>query len=249
MGADLGSGIFGEAAESEYILSLRDLLGIVWKRLWMILLTIIVLTGVAAGFSLIQTPMYAASVKILVGQEENTVNPNNLGGDISGLQQFTRTLTEAVNSRPVAEEVIRQLGLRVTPEDFLENLSVQQIAETQIIEVRYEDPSPEEARQIADTIGDVFSEQVSDISPNAGAVTATVWERAAVPTEPVSPNLMLNILLALVLGGILGVCLAFLLEHLDDSWRTPEEAEQVSGVPTFGVIPEFGISKSKKERS
>jgi capsular polysaccharide biosynthesis protein len=240
--------MFGEATESEYIPSLRHLLGIVWKRLWVILLTTIVLTGAAVGFSLVQTPVYAASIEILVGQEENTVNPNNLGGDVTGLQQLTRTLAEAINSRPVSEEVIRQLDLRVTPEDFLENLSVQQIAETQFIEVRYEDPSPEKAQQVANTVGDVFTEQVSGISPSASGVTATVWERAALPTEAASPNLMLNILLALVLGGILGVCLAFLLEHLDDSWRTPEEAEQISGVPTFGIIPEFEISKSKKER-
>jgi capsular polysaccharide biosynthesis protein len=36
---------------------------------------------------------------------------------------------------------------------------------------------------------------------------------------------------------VLGTGLAFLLEFMDDSWRSPAEAEQVSGVPTFGVIP------------
>jgi capsular polysaccharide biosynthesis protein len=40
-----------------------------------------------------------------------------------------------------------------------------------------------------------------------------------------------------MVGAVLGTGLVFLLEFMDDSWRSPEEAEQVSGVPTFGVIP------------
>jgi hypothetical protein len=47
---------------------------------------------------------------------------------------------------------------------------------------------------------------------------------------------------------MLGIGLAFLLEHMDDRWRSPEEVEQVSGVPTFGIIPEFKLSNSKKGR-
>lgn len=65
-----------------------------------------------------------------------------------------------------------------------------------------------------------------------------------------SPDPVRNGALALVLGLMLGVGLAFLLEYLDDSWRSPEEVEQVSGVPTFGVIPEFKVPKDvKKDRA
>jgi O-antigen/teichoic acid export membrane protein len=40
------------------------------------------------------------------------------------------------------------------------------------------------------------------------------------------------------------VGLAFLLNYLDDDWKSSDELEQVSGVPTFGVIPEFKVHKS-----
>jgi capsular polysaccharide biosynthesis protein len=49
-----------------------------------------------------------------------------------------------------------------------------------------------------------------------------------------------------LLGSLLGVGLAFLLEYVDDSWTSPDEVEEVSGVPTFGVIPAFGVSASKR---
>lgn len=133
----------------------------------------------------------------------------------------------------------------MSSEDFLENLSVEQVAETQFIEVSYEDESPREAQRIANAVGEVFSEQVSEVSPSANSITATVWEEAALPDSPASPKPLRDGPLALILGGMLGVALAFLLEQLDDRWRSPEEVERVSGVPTFGVIPEFKIPKGK----
>jgi capsular polysaccharide biosynthesis protein len=234
-------------SEDEVILSLGDLLRVIWRRLWVILLVAAVLTGAAVGLSFLQTPMYEGSIKVLVGQEQRSDVPSNLGSDVVGLQQLTQTMAEAVNTLPVAEAVIEELDLRTTPEEFLENLSVQQVAETQFIEVSYTDPSPQRAQQVANAIGDEFSARVSEISPSANAITATVWERAATPDSPASPDPVRNGLLALVLGLMLGVGLAFLLEYRDDSWRSPEEVEQVSGVPTFGIIPEFKGTKNKKK--
>jgi capsular polysaccharide biosynthesis protein len=243
-GIEQGSGTRVDAGEEEHVLSLAELLRVVRERLWVIALVTSVLTGATVGLSLAQTPTYEASIKILVGQERGiTETPN----DAVGLQQLTQTMTEGVNSRRVAEAVIRQQNLQVSPEEFLEErLSVEQVPQTQFIRADYKDPSPERARQVANAVGDVFSEQISEVSPSANAITATVWERAVVPEDPISPNPLRNGLLALGLGLMLGTGLAFLLEYLDDSWRSPEEVEQISGVPTFGMIPEFEASRGKK---
>jgi capsular polysaccharide biosynthesis protein len=93
----------------------------------------------------------------------------------------------------------------------------------------------------------VFAQQVSEVSPSASAITATVWERSPVPEESVSSTLLRNALAALAVGLMLGIGLAFLLEYLDDSWRSPEELEQVTGVPTFAVVPLFKAPKGNKE--
>ena len=211
----------------------------------MVALTAIVLAGASVGLSLTQTPLYEASIKILVGQEGGIIESPN---DVDGLQQLTQTMADAVSDRPTAEAVIRELDLQVNPEQFLaENMSVEQVAETQFIQVHYRDADPERARQIADTIGAVFSRQVSEISPNANSITATVWETASVPQSPVSPNPLRNGLLAMAVGLIIGLSLALLLEYLDDSWRSPEDVERVSGVPTLGVVPGGKTRKAKGE--
>lgn len=235
-----------QPSENEHATSFRDLVLPVWNRLWVVALVTAVVLGAAVGLTFVQTPLYEADIKVLVGQEQGQT-PENLASQVPGLQQLTQTMTTAVVTRRVAGAVISELNLSMSPEDFLENLSVEQINSTQFIEIKYRDPSPERAKRIANTLGEVFSGQVSEVSPSANAVTATVWEKAAVPEEPASPSLLLNVLAGLVLGLMLGVALAFLLEYLDDSWRSPEEVEQISGVPTFGIIPVFEKPKSRKE--
>lgn len=197
------------------------------------------------GFSLLQTPVYEAKIKILVGLQRDGSVPLNLGSDITGLQQLTLTMAEAVDTRPVAEAVTNELNLKESPEALLEDLSAQQMPNTQFIEVSYKDTNPRQAQRVVNRIGQEFSEQVSDVSPSGNGVNATVWERAITPQSPVSPKPLLNSLVALVVGGMLGLGLAFLLEHLDDRWRSPQEAEQIFGVPALGVIPSFKTFKVK----
>ncbi len=231
--------------ETEHFLTLGEFLSMVWRRLWVVLLAIVLCVSSAVGLSLAQTPKYEASITILVGQKEG--GPTSLAAEVPGLQQLTQTLTELVSSRPVAEAAIRQLDLRMSSEDMLANLNAQQVSSTQSIEVSYRDPDPERAANIANAVGDAFSDQISGVSPTTG-ITATVWERAVIPEDPVSPDPIRNALLALVGGLIVGLGLAFLLEYFDDSWSSPEELEWISGVPTFGVIREFVVKKEDKKK-
>jgi capsular polysaccharide biosynthesis protein len=204
--------------EGEHSLSLQDLLRNVLRYLWVLVLVAITVVGMAVGYTMLQTPVYEASIKILVGQEQGSSAPGSLGNDVMGLQQLTRTVAELVNDRPVAEEVVRRLGLPMTAGELAGNLEARPLGETQVIQVNYRDPSPQRAQQVADAVGEVFSEQISEVSPSANAVTATVWERAEVPAEPVSPNLKLNIAVALLIVLTLDLCLVVLLAYLDRSW-------------------------------
>ena len=235
-----------EAVGREYVLPVGYVLLVLWRRLWIILLSVLLLIGGAVGVGLLQTPLYEASIKILVGQKSQNDQPSNLGGDVQGLQQLTQTMAEAVNSRPVAESVIKDLKLRTDYENFSKNLTVEAIPETQFVRVSYRDPNPQEAKRVANAIGNKFAEQISEVSTSASSITATVWERAAVPEEVASPNLLQYVLLGMAAGIIIGFGLAFLMELLDDRWASPEEAEEISGVPTLGTIPRFVAHEGKK---
>ena len=60
---------------------------------------------------------------------------------------------------------------------------------------------------------------------------------ARTPGAPAEPNIPRNLGFALALGLTSGIGLAFLLEGIDNTVRTPEQAQAISGLPSLGMIP------------
>ena len=65
-----------------------------------------------------------------------------------------------------------------------------------------------------------------------------VVDTAEPPQRPVSPNLILNILISVFLGLAAGIGLAYFIEYLDTSVKTVDDVESYLGLPVLGVIPQ-----------
>lgn len=64
----------------------------------------------------------------------------------------------------------------------------------------------------------------------------SILEEATVPTYPISPNIRMNVALAAMLGLVLAVVGAFLVEYLDDTIKTPEDVMRTTNLPLLGAI-------------
>ena len=64
-----------------------------------------------------------------------------------------------------------------------------------------------------------------------------IVDAARKPTVPAEPNIPRNLTFALALGLTAGVGLAFVLEALDNTVHTPEQAQAISALPSLGMIP------------
>jgi polysaccharide biosynthesis transport protein len=84
-------------------------------------------------------------------------------------------------------------------------------------------------------------------SSNSGANLLTVVDPASPPEAPASPRVLLNTILAAVVGLLIALGFAFLLEHLDDTVKSPDEVEAVTGLPTLGTITKMKGGKDRKE--
>ena len=84
-----------------------------------------------------------------------------------------------------------------------------------------------------------WSDQAQNIELRLKTISTNIQpiERALLPTIPIRPKKQQNIILAAVIGLVLGFAIALLLELLDDRINSPEAAERVLRLPSLGHVP------------
>jgi len=183
------------------------------NRVFRVLVITVVLAALGVtSASLQQAPTYEASAKVWVGQKQGDqqtyvtrggeeIQPLPPRGE--ELQTIILTMIHAIDSRAVAEETIQRLGLQMDPSELLDNLTVEQLENTSFIVLTYEGPDPKRAQQIANTVGEVSSELISERSVADSKLKANVFEEASVLVSRVSPHPLRNGLLTLAIGLVL----------------------------------------------
>jgi capsular exopolysaccharide synthesis family protein len=92
-------------------------------------------------------------------------------------------------------------------------------------------------RQLYDSLLQRYKEiGVAGVSANNIAII----DRAEAPTEPSSPNLVLNLLLSLVGGSVVALGLVFLLEQMREGLTDPTKVSELLGMPLLGSVPKAG---------
>ena len=168
---------------------------------------IVLVAATVSLASLIEMPQYEASAKVLVTH-----------GMLASDQRIVRTMVEVMQSRSVAEEVIKRENLDTTPQAFMENLTVVESArpfEAPIdyvlaIKVSYESPNSLEAERVVEAVSHVSSKHLWGDSAGSVNIVGPRWRYAALEAA-VNPNPLRNGLLVLVSGLLVCMGLAFAL--------------------------------------
>lgn len=63
-----------------------------------------------------------------------------------------------------------------------------------------------------------------------------VVEQAPIPKQPISPNIMMNVLTASAIAFVLALGGAFLVEYLDDTVKNPDDVARTTNLPTLAAI-------------
>ncbi len=85
------------------------------------------------------------------------------------------------------------------------------------------------------------------ISQRISFQPAKIWEKAEPASRPAKPNVPVYMALAMIVGLILGIGLAFFIEYLDTSVKTLEDVEKLLNIPVLAVIPK-GINLLYREK-
>lgn len=94
-------------------------------------------------------------------------------------------------------------------------------------------------RQLYDSLLQRYKE--IGVAGGVGVNNITIIDKAKISRVPVKPNLVLNLLIGVALGLVCGIGLALMLDHLDDTIKSPEEMEKLLGLPVLGIIPNTKI--------
>ncbi len=225
----------------EETIELRELLGIVLKRKWLIIIITLLSIVLGTVYSLyLVTPEYQSSTTLMVNGSKG-LNAGDIAasfdlGSINLSQKLVVTYSEIVKSRIVLEQVISQLGLDYTYTELLRMTSAQQVGSTEILKISVTNVDPVMASDIANTISSVFIKEVMRILK----VNNVEIIDAAIPMyKAINMRTTLNIAISAVLGVMLGVFLAFMLEYLDHTIKTEEDIEKYLGVSVIGTIPDY----------
>lgn len=217
-------------------MDLLELIKEIFSNWWLILM----LTILSAGISYYITsekiePIYEASATLFIGKESSSLSDISIN-DLQVGNQLISDYSELINTNQVTEKVIQELGLVASPEDLIENMGVETIKESRFMHITFQDLDPKVATQIANKLSEILTEKAVQI---VGVKNIQIVDYAKVPTEPVSPSILMNVGIAGILGFMIAIFVIFLKMMFINYIQKEEDVEREIGLPVLGMIPKF----------
>jgi len=229
----------------EETISLQDLFKTLRKRMLLIVISTVVAVTISGVVSfLLLTPIYQSSTQILVNQTKQE-SPSFNSQDIQTNLQLINTYNGIIKSPAILSIVIENLDLDSTPAALDSKITVSSVQNSQIITVTVQDPNPNIAVDIANSIASVFQKEIITLM---NVDNVNILAKAEIPENPspIKPDPILNMAIAAVIGLMIGVGIAFLLEYLDTTMKTEQDIEELLGLPILGHVSPISDKEFKE---
>ncbi|MED3892300.1 Wzz/FepE/Etk N-terminal domain-containing protein [Peribacillus frigoritolerans] len=202
-----------------------------WKLIMLLTLIAALISGTISYFLL--TPVYQSSTQILVNQKqsENQLDSNQIQSNID----MINTYSVIIKSPAILEKVNDELKLDQSVEQLSEKITINSQENSQVFSLTVQDSNPTEAVEIANTVSETFQKEIKDIM-NVDNVSVLAKAEIKDDPTPVKPNPVLNIAIAVVVGLMAGIGLAFLLEFMDNTIKDEDDIERLLELPILGSI-------------
>jgi capsular polysaccharide biosynthesis protein len=234
----------------EETISLKEIFQTLRKRLVMIT-TITLLAVMVSAFVtfFLMTPKYDASTQILVNQSNTNNNSLYQTNTVQTNVQLVNTYSVIINNPSVLNQVVKKLNLDLTTDQLKSMLTVSTEQNSQVFTLTAESTSPAESVRIVNGVAAAFQSQVKKVM-NVDNVSALSPATISSSIDPVKPKSTINLAIAFVVGLMMSVGLAFLLEYLDNTIKDEDDIEQILHLPVLGVVSEIkGSHNNSKSHS
>jgi capsular exopolysaccharide synthesis family protein len=224
-------------------MDLRDYVRILRKQLVVIITAATLFALASLANSLLTTPVYQGTAKLLVVAKTNTADDTASAYQGALLsEQLVKSFAQIMESRATAEAALRVDPQPFSPRELQERVHAEPITDTLLITLGVEDTDPTRAKRMTNSVARAFILTVPKLQ-SGSALRVSLVEPALTPTEPVRPRTTKNVVIGLLIGLMLGTGFGFLRELLDRTVKTPEDLEAAAGAPVVGSIPPFKAAK------
>ncbi|BCB05876.1 YveK family protein [Bacillus sp. KH172YL63] len=229
----------------EETISLKELIHTLKKRMSLIIILTLMAVTVSAAISyFVLTPIYQSSTQLLVNKSNQEQAGLNIG-EVQTNLQLINTYNVIMKSPVILDIVKDELDLDMSTSTLNEHITVASQKDSQVVNIQVQDEDPKQAADIANKVAEVFKEEIVKIM-NVDNVSILAKAELGENPSPVKPQPLLNIAIAMVVGLMAGVGLAFLLEFMDNTVKNEQDIEKHLGMPILGVIPTITDSEFQK---
>lgn len=229
--------------EENEVIDLTEILSAVRQHLFELIF--VTLAAALVGFmasKFLMTPKYDSSALMIVNTRQD-VNANVTSDQINSATKLVSTYSIIIKSDTVLQQVIDNLGLNLTYAQLNKRVTVAAVDDTQVMKITVQSDSPEWARQVCEQIITVAPDVIKE-AVEAGSVK--VISNASLATEPVSPNIKKNTMLAAAVGFVLVIGIIVLQVLLDNKINTEEDVTKYLDMTVLGVIPQYDQGGKKE---
>jgi len=219
------------------------MLQILLRRLWLMIIIVLLCGAMIFAYStyFIQAT-YTATTTMYVKIEDSASTYQ----DYTNASKLVDSCLVILQSNTVLNQVAEQTGLNYTTREIYNMISVASVNDTAFFTVNVTTTKPQDAKIIADALGQVAPQEILRIYNTGSAV---VLDKSVLPTKPSGPNIQQNTILGCFAGLVLSVLLIFVIEMFSTSIKSEQDLLDNFHLPVLGSIPEFDASpKAKKSK-
>lgn len=218
----------------KFSVDFKELLRIAQRR-WLTIVVFFFL-GLLGGGALtyFQTPTYESKARIFIAAESTADDSQGSILSVYFASQRVESYAQLATSRELMQRVILRLNLDMTPDELADKIEASVSELTVIIEIKVHDDAPDTAQNIAKAESEVFTDYVAELE--SSPVKATVVDPASYNANPVSPRPVLNLLVAGLLGLVIGAAMALLRDLLDNTVSSASDVENTIDAPVLSSV-------------
>ena len=209
------------------------------RRRWLTIVVFFLLALLAAGaLTYSQTPQYQSKARIFIATDSSGNSIEALQSSVYATQRV-QSYAELATSRELMQRVIARLNLNLTPNQLSGKVSAAVAPNTVIIDITVTDPRADVAQQIAKAESEELTAYLTDLETPPGKtapIKASVVDPASYNGSPVSPKPLLNLVVAALVGLLVGFGAAVIRDILDNTVSSAKDVEAAVDAPVLASI-------------